>query len=76
MSQQLPSLKAREVVRALLRAGFFIHHQKGSHVRLFHKSDSERKVTVPYHDRDVPKGTLYNILKQAKLSPEEFLNYL
>ncbi|MBI4910178.1 MAG: type II toxin-antitoxin system HicA family toxin [Acidobacteria bacterium] len=37
---RLPILKAREVLRVLLRAGFFIHHQTGSHARLLHSTRS------------------------------------
>jgi predicted RNA binding protein YcfA (HicA-like mRNA interferase family) len=33
MADKLPVLKAQEVVRALLRGGFYIHHQAGSHAR-------------------------------------------
>jgi len=38
MPDKLPVLKAKEVVRALQRAGFYIHHQAGSHARLLHRT--------------------------------------
>ena len=31
MTERLPALKPKEVIRALERAGFFIHHTSGSH---------------------------------------------
>jgi predicted RNA binding protein YcfA (HicA-like mRNA interferase family) len=49
------SLKPREVVRALLKGGFYVHEQVGSHVQLKHPSKPGR-VTVPNHQGfDLPK---------------------
>ena len=72
----LPTLKGREALQALLRGGFYIHHQRGSHARLFHRERSELKVTVPVHSKDLPEKTLRRILKQADLKEEEFLKLL
>jgi predicted RNA binding protein YcfA (HicA-like mRNA interferase family) len=36
MSQHLPALTAKDVLRALKRAGFFVHHTSGSHYILKH----------------------------------------
>lgn len=72
----LPILKPKQVLRALLRAGFYIHHQTGSHARLFHKTKSHLRVTIPLHSKDIPRATLFRIIKQAELSKKEFLKYL
>lgn len=72
----LPSVKGRELLRALLKGGFYIHHQKGSHARLFHKDRPELRVTVSMHNRDLPEKILRRILKQADLTEEEFLMLL
>ena len=72
----LPIIKPREVVKALLRGGFYIHHQTGSHARLLHRIRTELRVTVPVHSRDMPKGTLRRVIKQAGLTVEEFLELL
>jgi len=78
VSSRLPSLKPREVLRALERAGFYIHHQGGtSHAQLRHATDPSKRVTLPCHQGfDLPRGTLRSILKQAGMTPEEFLQYL
>jgi predicted RNA binding protein YcfA (HicA-like mRNA interferase family) len=77
MSPKLPILRPRQVLRALQRAGFEIHHQTGSHAQLKHPSKPHLRVTVPRHDRfDLPRGTLRSILDQAELSLEEFLKFL
>lgn len=73
---KLPVVKPKDVVRTLLKAGFYIHHQTGSHARLLHSTNPERRVTVPIHNKDLPKGTLGNILRQAGLTADEFLTYL
>jgi len=77
MPPKLPVLKPKEVIAALLRAGFYIHHQRGSHARLLHRTRSELHVTVPIHNKDIPPSLLkHRILKQAGLSEEEFLRLL
>jgi predicted RNA binding protein YcfA (HicA-like mRNA interferase family) len=72
----LPVIKPRETINALLRGGFYLHHQTGSHARLIHKTKLELRVTVPIHSKDIPKGTLRRIIKQAGLTVEEFLQLL
>lgn len=76
MAEKLPVLKAREVVRALLRGGFYIHHQTGSQARLLHNTKPELRVTVPIHSKDIPPSLLKRILRQASLSEEEFRTLL
>ncbi|MGA2984487.1 MAG: type II toxin-antitoxin system HicA family toxin [Terriglobia bacterium] len=72
MPDKLPVLRAKGVVRALQRAGFYIHHQTGSHARLLHRTKAELRVTVPIHSKDIPPSLLRRILKQAGLSEDEF----
>ncbi|MBI4296836.1 MAG: type II toxin-antitoxin system HicA family toxin [Chloroflexi bacterium] len=73
---KLPSVKGHEVLRVLLKAGFYIHHQRGSHARLFHSQRTDLRITVPIHSKDLPERTLRAILKQADLTEEDFLNLL
>ena len=72
----LPILKPKQVIQAHQRAGFYIHHQTGSHARLFHRTKSHLRVTIPVHSRDIPLATLVRIIKQAEISREEFLKFL
>ena len=72
----LPTLKGREVLQALLKSDFYVHHQRGSHVRLFHKTRFELRITAPIHNKDLPEKTLRSILKQSDLTEEEFLKLL
>ena len=76
MSPALPVVKAKECLKALQRAGFYIDHQTGSHARLFHRLDSTRKVTIPIHNKDLPAGTLKSILRQAGITLVDFVRLL
>lgn len=75
MSRRLPVLKPAEVIRALEKAGWYIHRQKGSHL-IMHKTNSSNLIIIPMHNRDLPKGTLHGILNDAELSTEEFIELL
>ncbi|MBI4117086.1 MAG: type II toxin-antitoxin system HicA family toxin [Parcubacteria group bacterium] len=72
----LPMLGATVIIRALLRAGFLVLRQRGSHVFLRHKFDPARYATVPKHSRDISRKDLASILRQSKISVEEFLRLL
>ena len=69
----LPHLSGKEIIRALERLGFVQARQRGSHV-VMKKSTPEGNVgcVVPLHN-EVAIGTLRSILKQAKVSPDEFI---
>jgi len=72
----LPMLRAAEIIRVLLKAGFKVMRSRGNHIRLEHMSDPTRKASVAIHSKDISRGVLAAILKQAKLSTEEFLRLL
>lgn len=77
MNQRLPALTAKEVIRALERAGFVVARMSGSHCRLVHPDNPERKVTIPVHAGDLKRGTLRAIIAQAGFaSVAEFLRLL
>lgn len=73
---KLPRTSGRKAIRALERLGFVQVRQKGSHI-IFKRKTSEGTTgcTVPVHD-ELAVGTLHSILKQAKVTPEEFLDSL
>ncbi len=76
MSERLPALTSRTVLRALERAGFFVHHTSGSHCALRHPDRPHLRVVVPYHNRDLKRATLRSIIRQAEMTHEEFLALL
>ena len=69
---KLPVISATEAIRAFERLGFSIVRQRGSHIVL--RRDSSGCV-VPNH-RELKAGTLSGVLKQAGVSPDEFIKAL
>ena len=73
---KVPSLGYEQVVRALQRDGWVVVRQKGSHIRLHKNTPVEIfKLTVPAH-RPILRSTLAHILKQARLSVDQFVALL
>jgi predicted RNA binding protein YcfA (HicA-like mRNA interferase family) len=73
MTDKLPILSGKEVVKALGKLGYTVNDQKGSHVHLRHPV--RRPLTVPNHP-EVARGTLRIIIKDADLTVEKFLELL
>ncbi len=76
MSRKLPALTPKDVLRVLKRAGFFVHHVTGSHHILKHPEKGNLRVTIPWHKRDLKRGTLASIVEQAGYSVDEFADLL
>jgi predicted RNA binding protein YcfA (HicA-like mRNA interferase family) len=72
---KLPAVKPREVIRFLEQNGFILDHTSGSHFIFFHPI-SKRRAVVPQHNRDVPKGTLLSLLREAGFSRAELIDFL
>lgn len=72
---KLPRVKSSKVIKALKRAGFYVDHITGSHYILY-KNNKLPPVSVPRHSKDLKLGTLRNILRQAKMSVKDFIEYL
>lgn len=70
-SAVLPVLSGREVVRALRKVGYALDHQRGSHMVLRQEEAPYRRLTVPDH-KEVAKGTLRAIIREAGLTVAEF----
>ena len=66
---RLPRLSGKELIKILSKIGFEIIRQRGSHGFLRHKDG--RTTVVPNHE-EIDIGTLLEIIRQIKLSREEF----
>jgi predicted RNA binding protein YcfA (HicA-like mRNA interferase family) len=76
MPPKLPRVSAEEVIRSLERLGFVQIRQRGSHVTLKKKTSAgDIGCVVPLH-RELALGTLRSILRQAAVTPEEFMENL
>ena len=59
-----PRLNSKEVIDLLKSNGFVLDHVTGSHY-IFYNREWKKRVTVPYHSKDLPIGTLKSILREA-----------
>jgi predicted RNA binding protein YcfA (HicA-like mRNA interferase family) len=66
---KLPRVSGAEAVRALEDLGFVVTRQRGSHIVMRRGSVG---CVVPNH-RELKTGTLVGVLKQAGVTPEEFI---
>jgi len=69
---KLPIVSGADTVRALECLGFVITRQRGSHIVMRRGSSG---CVVPHH-RELKVGTLAGLLKQAGVSPDEFIKAL
>ncbi len=67
----LPRVSGREIVKALTRIGYEEDRQRGSHIILRQSSYPHRRITVPDH-KEIAKGTLRAIIREAGLTVDEF----
>lgn len=73
---KLHRVSGKEAIRALERLGFVQVRQRGSHVILKRQTpEGEVGCVVPLH-REVAVGTLRGILRQARVTPDEFMENL
>lgn len=72
MTPRLPAMPAARLLKILRAHGFEVARQSGSHVVLRHPDG--RRVTVPVHQaRDLGRGLLRRIMKDAKLSRDDLI---
>ena len=74
---RLPRVSGKRVIAALERLGFAQMRSRGSHVVMARSMPAQERVicVVPLH-AEVAVGTLRGILRQADLSPAEFIKAL
>jgi len=72
---KIPLLPARKVIRALVRLGFYVDHQKGSHIVLKDEATKTKTIVVPNHP-EIDRKTLKSILKQAEVDLDTLLDML
>lgn len=70
---RLPRISSKEAIRVLERLGFYQARQTGSHVILKKPlPDREIVCVLPLHN-ELKIGTLSGVLKQAQVTPDEFI---
>ena len=71
---RLAGFRYREIVKRLKRLGFEFDRQAAGSHEIWYNAAQNRYTTIANHPGDMPEGTLRAILKQAGITPEQFLN--
>ena len=72
---KLPVMSGKQLCVALKKLGYMVDHQTGSHIILRNEVPPYRRLTVPNH-REIAKGTIRSIIRQAGLTVDEFQELL
>ena len=68
---KLPVVSGSEAVRAFRKVGYEFDEQHGSQIILRHADAPHRRLSVPNH-KELAKGTLRALIREAGLTVEEF----
>jgi len=68
---KLPRISGRECIKAMEKAGFQFKRQEGSHI-ILRRNDPFAQLIVPDH-KELDRGTLRAIIRQAGMSVDEFV---
>lgn len=71
---KLPVISGQQCVKSLEKVGYSFSRQKGSHI-ILKREDPPSRLVVPDH-RELDRGTLRAIIRQASLTVEEFVTLL
>ena len=67
---KLPNWTSKQLIKFLKKNGFILDHSTGSHYIFYHPF-AKKRIVVPFHTSNLPKGTLRAILRQAGISKNE-----
>jgi len=72
---KLPAVSGKKAIKAFCKLGYVIERKRGSHIILIRAEPFFSILSVPDH-RELKKGTLRQLLKDADITPQEFLGLL
>jgi len=68
---RLPLISGRACMKTLAKVGFYLRRQRGSHL-ILRRDNPLTQIVVPNH-KELDKGTLRSIIRQAQLEVDEFI---
>ncbi len=71
---KLPVISGMKAIKAFSKAGWIVARQTGSHI-IMEKAGSIVTLSVPRH-RELDRGTLRKLIRNAGLTVEEFVDLL
>lgn len=72
---KLPVVSGAEAAKAFRKIGYEFDVQHGSHMILRRPDPPQRRLSIPYH-KELAKGTLRVLIREAGLTVEEFVRLL
>lgn len=72
---RLPVVSGSQAAKVLCRIGYEVDVQEGSHMILRHSEPPHRRLSVPNH-KELAKGTLRTLIREAGLTVQEFVDLL
>jgi predicted RNA binding protein YcfA (HicA-like mRNA interferase family) len=72
---KLPVVSGAEVVKVFRKIGYELDEQHGSHMILRRQEPPHRRLSVPNH-KELAKGTLRVLIREAGLTVDEFVKLL
>ena len=70
---RLSGYSYREIIARMKHLGFAFRRQAAGSHEIWFNERTGKFTTIPNHTGDMPEGTLRAILKQAGISPDEFI---
>jgi len=74
MNDRTPTITPRQLIRVLTHLGFEKKRQRGSHAFFYHEDG--RHTTVSIHSKDMKRNILRKVLRDIRISEDEFKDYL
>jgi len=68
----MPAFKAREIIKILQKLGYIQKRQTGSHLMMYNPK-VKRLIPVPMHTKELKRGLVKGIIKQAESTEKEFI---
>lgn len=75
MTEKLPAVTPKQLLRVLEKKGWQVDRIRGSHHVLVHP-EQKRALVIAVHNRDLQSGTVTAILRNAGISRDEFRTLL
>lgn len=73
---ELAGISGKRALQAFMRLGYAVVRQRGSHVRLRHRTDPARRpITIPLH-KEIGIGLMPRLIKDAGVDIKNFLELL
>lgn len=72
---KLPVVSGAEALKAFRKVGYELDEQHGSHMILRRTDPPHRRLSIPNH-KELAKGTLRALIREAGLTVEEFAGLL